>query len=349
MKNEHHQFRFTTTLIQLHILDTTISRQKADKSILGRAEYIVNEWNGLLTGNILYELGAGQEQQREFTFFEVPAGQGQYTWRDYNNDGIPQLNEFEIAIYQDQAKYIRIFTPTNQYVKAAYTQFNYSFSLTPRAVINVSKAKGMRMFLSKLSAQSALQIGKKEIAQKNYVFNPFTQSNDDNLISLNAVYTNTIFFNRLSSKWGIDFTHLMNKGKSLLTYGLESRNFRDLTSRVRWNLNKHFTTEIIGKSIRNQLINQNPKFGNRNYLIEQVSMEPRFSYVKGTNFRFTVSYKFDERNNQEGEREKSVNHALTAESKYNVLSSTSLSAKLQYNQISYTSKTVATPSPNSTV
>lgn len=349
MKSEKHQFKLNATLRQLTILNDAISRQKPDNSILGRAEYIVNEWKGLLTGNLLYELGAGQEQKREFTFFEVPAGQGQYTWRDYNNDGIPQLNEFELAIYQDQAKYIRIFTPTNEYIKAAYTQLNYSLNLTPSAVINAATAKRLKLFLSKLSAQSSLQIGKKEIASKNYVFNPFTQTNDDNLISLASIYTNTLFFNRLSSKWGIDLTHLLNKGKSLLTYGLEERSLRDLTARLRWNLNKNFATELATKSIRNQLINQNPKFGNRNYLIEQISMEPKLSYIKGTNFRISVSYKFDERNNQQGDKEKSINHALIAETKYNVLSSTSVAAKLQFNQISYTSKIVTSPNANSTV
>lgn len=349
MKNERHQFKFNATLRQLNIIDSTISRQKADKSILGRAEYIVNEWNGFLTGNVLYELGAGQEQQREYSFFEVPAGQGQYTWRDYNNDGIPQLNEFELAIYQDQAKYIRIFTPTNKYVKAAYTQFNYSIALNPRAVIDVAKAKGMRLFLSKISTQSSLQIGKKEIAQKNYVFNPFTQSSDTNLISLNAVYSNTLFFNRLSSKWGIDFTHLMNKGKSLLTYGLESRNLRDLTTKLRWNLSRTFATDITAKGIKNQLVNQNPKFGNRNYNINQFSIEPKLSYIKGTSFRLSLSYKYDQRKNTEGDGEKSTNNALITETKYNVLSSTSITAKLQFNQITYTSATSTTPSANSTV
>ncbi|MBI2730996.1 MAG: hypothetical protein HYX40_09635 [Sphingobacteriales bacterium] len=349
MKSEKHQLRVNTTIRQLNILDSAISRQKADKSILGRVEYIINEWNGLLSGNLLYELGAGQEQKREFSFFEVPAGQGQYTWRDYNNDGIPQLNEFELAIYQDQAKYIRIFTPTNEYVKAAYTQLNYSLILAPRAVIDVTKAKGLKKFVSKLSAQSSMQIGKKEIADKNYVFNPFSQTKDAALISLTSIYTNTIFFNRLSSWWGIDFTHLMNKGKSLLTYGLESRNFRDLSTRFRLNLSRNFTTELTGKSIKNQLANPNPKFGNRNYLISGESLEPKLSYIRGTSFRFSVSYKYDVRNNKQGDQEKSINSALIAESKYNVLSSTSISAKLQYNQINYSSKLVASPNSNSTV
>ncbi len=98
-------------------------------------------------------------------FLEVPAGQGEYTWIDYNNDGIQQLNEFEVALFQDQAKYIRIFTPTNEFVKANYNTFNYTVGLNPRSIINLTDARRFMKLLANVNLQSSLQLNKKGNSQ----------------------------------------------------------------------------------------------------------------------------------------------------------------------------------------
>ena len=335
-QNENRQLKLNITYRKLHIANAAISRQRADESLLGRAEYTMREWKGLLTGNVLYELGAGQEQKREYTFFEVPAGQGEYTWIDYNSNGIKELNEFEIAIFQDQRKYVKLFTPGNQYVKANYVQFNYSFDLNPRAVIKAKDARGIKKLLYRSNTSSGLQISKKDISTGKFQFNPFTKKLiDTTLIALNSILTNTYFFNRSNVKWGFDVTHFLSNGKTLLSYGFESRKLRNVVGKIRWNMNKNFTTTVNVKDSKNELNTTGTKFNNRNYLIEQRSVEPTLSYIYKTNFRLSVSYNFSNKKNAIDSMEKVVAHEVSASLRYNILSKGTLNAKITFNQLNF--------------
>jgi hypothetical protein len=346
MRNEHHQFRFNGTLRKLQIINSTISRQRADESLLGRAEYFVNECKGLLTGNILYEVGAGQEQKREFTFIEVPAGQGEFTWNDYNNNGIRELNEFEIALFPDQRKFIRVNTPTNQFVKANYLQFNYSVDLNPRYAIKVSTAKGFRKLLTRMSTASSLQINRKDISTGRFQFNPFNQKLiDTTLLTLSSFLSNTFFFNRTNTKWGMDITHSVNSNKSLLTYGVEGRKLQTLNYKARWNINRTFVTNLTLRAIQNELTT--PKFSNRNYQINQIIIEPALSYVYLTKLRATVTYGYNKKENKVGFNELALSNNITADVKFNALSSSTINARFSYNAISY--EYAAGGSTNSTV
>lgn len=334
LKSEHRQFRMNVTYRKLHTNTDFIKNQKDDESLLGRADYTFNELNSLLSGTIFYELGAGQEQKRQYTYLEVPAGQGFYMWIDYNKDGIPQLNEFEIAVFQDQKRWIRILTPTNEYVKANYIQFNYNLTVNPQRIKSDNETSFLK-FIKRFNTVSALQINKKEISQGSFIFNPFGKTfSDSSLISLYSFLSNSIYFNRSSSVWGMDLTHRVNNNKSILSYGFESNRVRDLGWRLRLNLSRAINTSVRTNFKRRIL--SVPAFVDRNYDVHEIDLEPSLTYTYKTDFRASVLYGFDQKKNSLGIQEKAVNNSLTAEVRYNVLSSGVLNGRFTFNHISYT-------------
>ena len=333
MSNEHHQVRVNATYRKLNVYDTRFNL-KADERVLGRLEYFADVWRNAITGNFLYEIGSGQEPRRDFTYFEVPAGQGEYTWIDYNNDGIQQLNEFEIAKFRDQAKYLRIYTPTNDFVKTDFLQFNYNIVINPSIAIAENAQGIMNKFIRRLYFQSSLQTSQKQRALGDRSLNPFaTMIADTSLISFDQLQTHSLSFNKFSQVWGIDLNYLQNTNRAFLSFGEETRRTNEISLRIRSNWVRKYTVDLIGKMNNNKLLT--PSFNNRNFNIDGYSIEPRIIYTRGTTFRAQVSLNYQEKRNDGTERAKIT--ALNVESKYNIVSTTSLSGRLTMSDIFFNS------------
>ncbi len=334
LQSNKHQLLFNTTFRELKVYNEAVSKQKSDRTLLGRAEYLINEGGGFVTGNALYELGTGQEQKRDFAYLEVPAGQGEYIWIDYDTNGVQTLNEFEVAAFRDQAKFIRLFVPTNQFTKAAYTTLNYSFSLNPKALIK-QNASSFLKFGSRFNWQTSMQKTKKSIARNAPEFNPFKYTIQDTaLLTLATVFSNTVSFNRYSGKWGVDITNLQSSGKALLTYGYESRKVADWQAKLRWVISQSITLNIHSKKGTNSLFTHG--FENRNYELDVEALEPQIVFINLTLFRLQGSYILGAKKNKpEWGGERSLSNSINVETKYNILQTSSVNARFTYNHINF--------------
>lgn len=341
---KNHDIKIVAAYRVLSITDTTITNFKPDESLLGRIEYNFSILKNIVTGNALYEFGSGQEPKREFTYLEVPIGQGNYVWRDYNGDNLKQLNEFELAIFPDEKRYIRVFTPTNQYVKAKYSIYNQFLSINPRNLWNESKLKGIKKVLSIIYLQSALQLNNRFLGSRGIAqYNPFILDFEDStLINNSSSLVNSVFINRFSNVWGIEYVRNIAGGKSLLNYGIDSRRNEEHLVRGRYNLTKNIQATLQwregSKSFSSQYLE------NRNFLFKTQSYEPSLIFLLLKNqLRTAFSYRNDLRKNEPRfGNEKASIHNFNFDTKYNIPSSGSIALKGTFSNISFSGNSNST-------
>lgn len=334
-KNPNSRFALHTAYRHLYNVSDFLQAQGVDpdRTVLGRLEYSGNHLSGLLSLNTFYETGTGLEVKREFTYVEVQPGQGVYKWTDYNNNGIKELDEFEVAAFQDEANYIRVYTPTGEYIKAYTNQFNQIVNILPNALWR--DEEGLRKFLARFANRTNYQLHKKTLESGFAAYNPFDINlHDSVLLSINSGFRNNLSFNTASPVWGADYTYSDNRSKMLLVNGFEGRSYTLNNIKTRWNISRSvfFNTSVIwGEKARISEF-----FPDRDYHLMLFGLEPSLSYQRGSTFRNTVMYKYDEKENSAGTMgERAVSHSISNKLRYSRLERGSLSLRFSYVQIQY--------------
>lgn len=317
----------------LEIKDEKLIDQQPENTFLGRIDYRLNLWKNALTASTFYEVGSGLELKKEFLYIEVNAGQGVYTWIDYNGDGVKDLNEFEIAQYQDQAKYIRVFTPSNEYVRTYSNEFNQTLFWRPE---RIWKNKGSFLkTLSKFSNQTRFRVDRKMSNQSARTYNPLDQEiADTNLISFNSTIRNTVFFNRTNPVFAADYTYSEIGSKTLLANGFDARDMRFNSISFRWNLVRKFTLKLEAEQ---GLKSSSADYtSGRDFSIDYHKVKPEFVYQPSTTFRLSLSGRYEEKSNKaEFGGEKAYIGDLGLGLKWNQIEKGSLNAEVKIVSINY--------------
>lgn len=335
----NHPFNVLLNYRILELKKVVTASLKPDNTLLSRLEYYPRLWKNFLTLSLFYETGYGLENKREYYYVEVTPPNGQYMWIDYNNDGIKQLNEFEIAQYPDQAKYIRVYVPTNNYVKVLQNQLSSAINIRPYNMLREKEAwwaKSLKLFVF----QTAFKTDNK--SYQNYSFHKIIYSDFNNLKDTSTISTNlsvrqSIFFNQAGAVFGADYNYLKNAAKQLLTngYDLKYSEMHELKWRYsifQW-LNFSFIHTIGSKAFSSQL------FNNRNYHLKLLESEQKIIYQPTTNFRLSFNYKYSEKFNIIDLKQKGITHTLGIETKIIKSETASISGQFNYIRIQYLNDT----------
>jgi len=224
-KSPEQQLKFGFHLRYLSPADRNSEDTIRGFSATGRIDGTLRLWKGAVVSQTYLELGSGMDRTMEYSYLEVAPGQGLYTWNDYNQNGIPELDEFDPAHFSDQARYIRIFRPGNSYLPTLLNRFSQMLIIRPR--------KGIAKHFS---SRLAYRVEKKS-PRSDYLLalNPlWGDPGNSALISMNGQIRHILSFNKNHPVYGIDLISLKQSSKILMVNGSDGKNSWSHTLNLRW-------------------------------------------------------------------------------------------------------------------
>jgi hypothetical protein len=336
--NTSHTYSFRSKLIQTTKSDLAVyanyrtftfedNSQKKQQTLNSRIIYNDRFFNQLIQSTSAYETNSGSLPQQEFTYLEVAVGQGVYTWNDYNGNGIQELQEFEIAPFIDQAKFIRIYLPNQRYIKTHQTKFSQSLTLNPTQWQNEI---GLKKIASLFYNQTSFLIDRKTKNDGgNFELNPFNAS-QENVLGLSSSFRNSLFYNRAKQNHSITYSYLKNQAKNLLSIGSQESKNSSHQLQYAHLYHKSWLFSAFAKTIQTSLLSEN--FAEKNYSISGYQLAPKISYLFSKNTSWDLFYELEQKENQIGALETLLQNRIGTSFSYSGKKNITLNGEISFYQ-----------------
>jgi len=322
INNENTQLSIFANYRELNYTDSNV---EDEKNLNTRLLYQQALWKGLARLNTVFESNNGVLAQQEFTYVKVDQGQGTYTWIDYNENGVQELDEFEIAQFQDQAEYIRVLLPNQVFVRIRNNKFSQLLTLQPQ---QWSDRDGLLKLLSKFYNQTSLIIDRKVRRNNDLLsLNPFEDGGDDQL-GLNLNFKNVVFFNRGKQRYTTSYTYIKGSNSNLISLGLQKNSLESHQLNFSHQFQKLWLASLRNTVGRNSSTSEN--FLNRNYRLKNFEVQPKITYLLTSKTQFSALYQYMNENNELGEMEELAQQKLGVSFSHNNLEKFSVSGEFNY-------------------
>lgn len=266
--------------------------QLDEKSLNAKVLFSQKLFNNFVNLQTVYETSSANIPRQDFVYIKTEPGQGFYTWIDYNNDGVKDFNEFEIAIYKDQAEYLRVALPNLNFINTQRAKWTQSIVINPSQWAN---KKGFKKSFSHFYNQTNFLIDNQQ-KRTNDVFNlnPFN-TNENDLLGLNFNFRNSLYFNKSLQKYSWIFTYGKSKNKQLYSIGKQENNTTLHQIEFLHKLTKFWLFNFKVSTSKDYLITEN--FTNQNYQINGKEVSPKFTFLYNKDHRLSFFYHYKNKEN----------------------------------------------------
>lgn len=264
-----------------------------EKTLNSKLLFTQKLFKNFINVQTIYETSSGNVARQDYVYIQTEPGLGYYTWRDYNNDGIKDFNEFEIAQFQDQANFLRLPKPNFRFTATQRAKWKQNITVNPKSWRTKS---GFKKVISKFYNQSYLIVeNEQERVGNTFQLNPF-DFEENNLIGLNLNFRNSLFFNKDLQNNSFTYTYGNSKLKQQYFIGNLQNTIKINQLDYAHKFADFWLIELLNKYAKNSLATEN--FTDRNYRIHTYEIHPKLSFLYTNTHRFSAFYHFKNKKNK---------------------------------------------------
>ena len=306
LKFREHPLRFSFSCRSLQSRDSMYLPQEAVQSVLGSFDGQGRWARGAVQSGCYFTLGSALENKIGYTYLKVADGQGAYQWIDYNGNGVEELDEFEQAIYRDQANYIRVYLSNQEQEKVYATTWTQRLLLRPETVWRNSS--GLRRLLARFSNSTTLQSQLKKstaaveqaAAPVAALLNPLPGSLSDSALRSGSLQFRNLFsFHPSHPVYGAEALYQQQQNKYLTVNGFEYGSSESWQFSARYRLRK--SLQANASFTRGGQASSSSYLSARNYRLTGERSRLGLQYAASSRWSMSLAYSYRWQRNDMGE------------------------------------------------
>lgn len=334
-----HQLLWRLTYRNVKLDSLSTNANELEHYYLGKIQYRYYGLKGALAGNTSYEIGAGREQKIQYYYLVAPDGQGNFAWKDINQNGVQELNEFYVSNFTNENIYLRLLRHTAEFQAVNNVRFQFNMQILPKKIWHNSTNKA-KQFLARFAVQNHVNLQRKTIRNNTInavdLFSPIGFSTFDTaLVSKQYTIRHQTFFNKNHHLYGMHYAFYFNASQRLLTSGFDRRKQLSHEWSIFWNIIK--SIRLSGK-YTNGYKQNNSDFYLQNqyqYIRNEASFEASFLIKKA--FRIKANYDYAFRSNPMSSNggQFAVINQVGLDFKYSKAGNFNILSRFKYSSVAY--------------
>lgn len=288
-----------------------------------------------------YQVNTQKTSKQDRIFIKVQKGLGNYIWTDRNENGIQEINEFELTRFDDGEFVLRTF-PSDDLEPVV--DLNASWRIRLKPVKSEAFSFLPEWIQKNWSSETVLNLAEKTRTTKLsdvYFLKIGTFFNSSTTIAGSQQWIQDLFFNEQNRDFS--FRLRSDERKTMIQFSLDTeiRNFSEKSVRINWKVFDNIYTKTETGYILNQYdskLNYRP-----DYEIQSLFFGPDVSYRTGYTWEIGLKSNLDSRKQKGAEGLKALIWSEIARYSYSFTSKGRFRAELEYTGTKISGSAVSFP------